>query len=1367
MYTSIKERSLLWIAFGAVLIALFMLLPHTAHADYCSELSKSAGGYFSCTDQGATTFTQFSGGLKAPSTEGYDPSLTQQTNLRDFVINAVNFILGFLGLLAVIIVIYGGFMYLTAMGNEEKTGKGKKSIMYAMIGIVIILISFALVNTVIKGIGRGTDSGTDAVTLSGSATEQELSGDQTAAVQRLFYMAATQVEKAAKDIATSYSHYVDVNDLLTDLQLIPTIRTQEQLHIYLGDIDRSMGNLISMSGELSRVAQAAKAAQNHFKLILMDSRDLSSEEWLSWWDVEGYPSVEEDVDYYFTSAGSETESILRANEIDFGQNIQKTIDDLEKLRKDVEASGLVATAETEFGTVYQRAKSALESLKPTGFAPPTTTKVVDALEALGEVHTVVSNIQFVAAIIATDVSSGNAPLIVNMDALNSRRPDYQSIQEGDIIWDFGDGTKTEGKFATSHVYRKTGSYIIGLEIKGDSLKNIASGKAYKEIKVSPPASQINLKASVGGRDLGYLSYYKDGFLVIDKNRLNLTLTEARDEGVTFDASESRGGYQEQQAQQGGETYIQSITWTFGDGGDPVSGEMVAEDVQTHYYGQPGTYSVIVQVTDSRGISDRKVFEVVVDSPAARIDVSPSTTTKINNEVTFDAGRSTSDGGQITGYSWDIQNTSLKYSAEETTESFRKTFDNPGVYNVSLAVTDNLGKQALDSVQLVVESEPPQAQITINQPDTSKPHVYMLDGTQSFDSDGDIQKGNYTYKWTLTGVDEDYDFVDEIGNADPEGYTKNRTYVKFFRTGNYKVMLEVNDPNEPSNPGKPATKDINVTSILDVAFVQEDQPAVSIDENGEAKITLSAVSENGMAYEWDFGDNTTLVKGDIISGKTTASHTYDKAGSYDVRLTVFDRQNNENTIKRRVVVGESDMPISVISLKVNGVEIYDFTDPIVVNRKAVLAFSAEKALNRDGTGRRLGYQWDFGNTKRSTDRDATYTYPDLSPEDPGYYVVTLKVLDRNDLTKTAETTINVQVIGELPTMQAFTAVPQQSELVTPVRVKLEALGATDPDGKIVKYLWWYYNEKDPQMTMGHTITQVPQAVLTIGTRGITNEEIAYKFGLEMTDQENFTVRASEILSENLIPTVTVVNGQNDEPVARFTVDRTSIMVGESITFTSSSVDPDGSIVQYIWDFEGDGFSDNKATTQSTIINTFNTPAVKGLNVRLKVVDDKFAESVSLPLKIFVDAEAADPMADFDYESPAPKTVKFTNLAKADEAAGAELVSYKWDFDVSKDTDLDGIRDNDIDSEAKDPQYLYAIEGVYRAKLTVEDNFGKINSIIKFVNAKPESAFSADGQVNILGAINQNNITTMVVSLVLFAIVALSLYMHSIRLENHKK
>lgn len=1315
-----KLAKYIGLIFIVSLFATVVINVQTASADLCSELAQSTGGFFSCGSEEATSFTQFSGGLQPPSEEGYDPTLTQQTDLRDFVVNAVNFVLGFLGLVAVVMVIYGGFLYVTAAGQEEQTTKGKKSVMYAIIGIVIILISYALVNTVIKGVGRGTDSDLGSATEQLAGSAEELTGDQTQAIQRLFYAAALQVQRAAEDLATSYAHYVDVDDALAELESVPYVDRAEQLHTFLGDIKRALRNIETASGELSRTTEAAKYAEDYVDIFLNQSQQQLTDEWTTWW-FDNSDELQFQIDALLTESGPEGESIWKANLLDFADSVENIIEDLEDLKDQVEASGLVTTAETDFGVAFDRAVNALENLIPIGFDVPTNQKVVDALEALSDLHTVVQNIQFVAAIISSDVSTGNAPLIVNVDALNSVRPDYESISEEDIEWDFGDGTVVSGKFATSHIYRETGSYVIKLTIKGDSAKGIASGVAYKEVKIKPPASQINLNVTIGDRFLGYMSYYKDGFLVIDKNRLNTTLTEARDVGITFDASETRGGFQSDQEQEGGETYIQTISWTFGDGSDKVFGEMVAADVQTHYYGEEGTYPVVVEVVDSRGVTDRKVFEVVVDSPAARIDISPGTTATINEEITFDAGQSSTDGGQISSYRWNVQNPQLRYSAEETEETFISTFEDPGVYDVSLTVTDNLGNAATDRTQLKIESQPPQAEFTYSVPNPAKPHIYLFDGTQSFDPDGNIQTGVYDYKWTVNAVDQDYDFINPgTGEFDPDGDVSPRMYLKFYRTGNYKVTLEVNDVNEPDNPGIPKEQTVTVDSILDVEFMNVDEGSAAIlNADSEANVNFVGFSENAVAYEWDFGDGSTPVAGDMIANLSTISHTYTQAGTYNVRLSVFDREDNENSTTRRIVIGEADSPIAVISVKTDGVEIFDLSEPIEVNRKTVLEFNAERSLNRDGTGRRLAYQWDFGDTERSTQKTATHKYDDLSPVDPGYYTVTLKVLDQNDLTKTNTAEIRVNVVGETPTLQAFTAVPQQTDLTTPVRVKLDAIGAEDPDGQIVKYLWWYYSEDEPDLTLGHTITQNPQAFVTIGTRGKEGDSSTYKFGVQLTDQENFTADASEILAENLIPSLTVINGPNDIPVSSFSVDRTSVLVGEVVNFTSSSYDPDGKIVSYIWDVEGDGFGNNEETNNSTIAYEYTKPYPDGVNAKLKVVDNNFAEAISKPVRLFVDVVSEDPVAAFKYENVGNNKIKFINNSTADDAAGAELDTFEWDFDVSMenenaDSDGDGIADNDKDSNAENPVWTYENPGIYRVKLTVTDTYGKNDEVINFVN-----------------------------------------------------
>lgn len=80
-----------------------------------------------------------------------------QGSIRQLALTIVNFFLTFLGLIAVIMIIYGGFLYVSAAGKEDKIESAKKIIMYSIIGILIILLSFAIVNTIL---GAGTGGAT-------------------------------------------------------------------------------------------------------------------------------------------------------------------------------------------------------------------------------------------------------------------------------------------------------------------------------------------------------------------------------------------------------------------------------------------------------------------------------------------------------------------------------------------------------------------------------------------------------------------------------------------------------------------------------------------------------------------------------------------------------------------------------------------------------------------------------------------------------------------------------------------------------------------------------------------------------------------------------------------------------------------------------------------------------------------------------------------------------------------------------------------------------------------------------------------------------------------------------------------------------
>ncbi|MFA5135146.1 MAG: hypothetical protein WC505_05195 [Patescibacteria group bacterium] len=70
-------------------------------------------------------------------------------DLESTVISIVQWALGFLGLIAVIFILYGGFTWMTAGGNEDKISTAKKIITAAVIGLIVILLAWAIVTFVV------------------------------------------------------------------------------------------------------------------------------------------------------------------------------------------------------------------------------------------------------------------------------------------------------------------------------------------------------------------------------------------------------------------------------------------------------------------------------------------------------------------------------------------------------------------------------------------------------------------------------------------------------------------------------------------------------------------------------------------------------------------------------------------------------------------------------------------------------------------------------------------------------------------------------------------------------------------------------------------------------------------------------------------------------------------------------------------------------------------------------------------------------------------------------------------------------------------------------------------------------------------
>lgn len=80
-------------------------------------------------------------------------------DIRVVVARIIRAVLGLLGIIALCLVLYAGFTIMTAGGNEEKVTQGKRILINAVIGLAIILSSFAIVQFILSRLAGATGSG--------------------------------------------------------------------------------------------------------------------------------------------------------------------------------------------------------------------------------------------------------------------------------------------------------------------------------------------------------------------------------------------------------------------------------------------------------------------------------------------------------------------------------------------------------------------------------------------------------------------------------------------------------------------------------------------------------------------------------------------------------------------------------------------------------------------------------------------------------------------------------------------------------------------------------------------------------------------------------------------------------------------------------------------------------------------------------------------------------------------------------------------------------------------------------------------------------------------------------------------------------
>lgn len=99
-----------------------------------------------------TIYGRTSGDCAQASSLASNPDGCNASDLNTIIKTVINAIVFIVGMVAVVMIILGGVNYATSQGDPGKVKKGKDTILYGIIGLVIAILAFAIVNFVLGAI---------------------------------------------------------------------------------------------------------------------------------------------------------------------------------------------------------------------------------------------------------------------------------------------------------------------------------------------------------------------------------------------------------------------------------------------------------------------------------------------------------------------------------------------------------------------------------------------------------------------------------------------------------------------------------------------------------------------------------------------------------------------------------------------------------------------------------------------------------------------------------------------------------------------------------------------------------------------------------------------------------------------------------------------------------------------------------------------------------------------------------------------------------------------------------------------------------------------------------------------------------------
>ena len=433
---------------------------------------------------------------------------------------------------------------------------------------------------------------------------------------------------------------------------------------------------------------------------------------------------------------------------------------------------------------------------------------------------------------------------------------------------------------------------------------------------------------------------------------------------------------------------------------------------------PGIYTITLNVTDAMvNVGTDQLIITVLDITPPVANAGENMVVDQHTTVTFSSPMS-SDNVAIVDITW-----TFEYDGEErvlTGTGSEFTFDLPGVYTVTLVVSDAAGHTVSDTLIITVEDTTPPVAVAGEDVQVKVGGTVRFNGSASSDNLVIVE-----HMW----------MIDHVG--EPQTHFGPILVVTFENLGEYYVTLVVTDV-----AGNTGNDTLIVTVVDDEGPVAVAGDDITIDQGQRLDLDGSGSSDNVGVVEWSWSldDGGTVV---TLSGPNP-NYVFNDAGGFIVELMVTDASGNSATDTIIVTVRDTTPPVA------------DAGNNIAMDQHEMASF--------DGTGSTdnvavMNWTWSF--SYDGTDHVLYGSTSTFILDRVGTYDVTLEVRDEFGNLGSDTVTVSVADITAPLAVAGLDPTVNRGEEVT-----LAGSASTDNVG-VVSWTWTFETPDGPIIRSGET------------------------------------------------------------------------------------------------------------------------------------------------------------------------------------------------------------------------------------------------------------------------------------------------------------